>query len=269
MAGVGRGLAANVVVGVGTVRCLVATGAPAGTLHEAGVMILRRVLHRVAVDLATDGLHLEMAAEAEIGVTGDEHPLIDRTVWIMAGNAAFLHRTVLEDKRTFLGRVALRASLVLAFHGSARAFDGVTLVDVMAIDTRDFAGQHRMGVGEAELTALFQMALEAGLRGLAGIDDGALAATGLDVNRTGTVAGFATDVGPLVILQGQLGMAGRTEMLDLVFVAIGALVGADESGAGHVRRGNDRAVDHDAAHQDQSPDGDASEYYRRFCPTTF
>ena len=157
--------AANVVVGIGAVRGLVAAGAPAGSLHETGGMVFRRVADGVAIDLAdaSDRRRLQVAAETEVAVAGDQHLLIHRTVRAVAGNAAFLHRAMFENEGTLLRGVALGAGFILTLHRRARALDGITGVDVMAIRTGDFAGEHGVRVGQAELTAFLEMTGKAGL----------------------------------------------------------------------------------------------------------
>ena len=87
----------------------------------------------------------------------------------MARDAAFLHRVVLESKRTLLRGVAARARIVGAFERGALALDHVTLVRVVAVTASHLAREHAVAVGEAELAALFEMALEARLGRLRGL----------------------------------------------------------------------------------------------------
>ena len=138
---------AEVEAGVGTVRCLVAAGAPAGALHQAGGMILRRVQDGIGVDLAAADRCFKMALQAEVGVAGDEHLLVHRAVRVVTGRAAFLHGPVFKDKGTFLGGVALRAGFVLAFHCGAAAFDGIARVNLVAIHAGNLPREHWMGAG--------------------------------------------------------------------------------------------------------------------------
>ena len=62
-------------------------------------------------------LRLRVAAKTKIRVTLDQHFLVHGAVRIVANDAAFPHRVVLEDKRTNLIAVALGATLVLPGHG--------------------------------------------------------------------------------------------------------------------------------------------------------
>ena len=55
---------------------------------------------------------LEMAVEAQIVVSHREHLLVDGTMRVMTGGAAFAHGFVLEDKRAALRRMALQAILI-------------------------------------------------------------------------------------------------------------------------------------------------------------
>lgn len=210
-----------------------------------------------------------MAAEAEIRVAGDEHLLIHGAVRIVADRAAFLHRLVREEERTFLRGVALRASLVGGFKRGARALNDFAFMRIVAIAASHLAREDRVGVGQAELTALVQMAGEAGLGRFIGINNRTLAAASLDVDRSGTVACFAADVRAFVVLKRNVAMSRAFEVTCLVFMTVSALVGTNIGGARHIRRGYDRSVDHDASYQDQSPDSDASEDYRGFSPTSF
>ena len=200
------GSAADVVVSVGTVWCLVATSTPASSLHEAGGVILRSMPDRVGIDHTAGRRSLKVTAEAKIGIASDEHSLIHRAVWVMAGGAAFFHRTVLINEWSLLSRVALRAGLVLTFHRNTHALDGIARVDVMAIYAGNLACEHGVSVGETEFAALLEMAGEAGFRRFAGIDNGALGATALDVRAARAVTSFATRRTNARIGEGQFGV---------------------------------------------------------------
>lgn len=60
-------------------------------------------------NLTTGGLLLEMTLKTEIGVAGDEHLVVDRSVRVMTGGATFPHCFMLENKWPPLGGVALSA----------------------------------------------------------------------------------------------------------------------------------------------------------------
>lgn len=57
-------------------------------------------------DLAGGGLDLGVALETEVGVTLGQEFLMNRTVGLMAGDAAFTHGFVFEDERPRLLAVA-------------------------------------------------------------------------------------------------------------------------------------------------------------------
>lgn len=99
-----------------------------------------------------------------------------------------------------------------------------------------------MGVGQAELGLLVQMALEAGFRRFAGIDDEAFATTGFHVLAAGTVAAFATHIHGVLALGLELGVICGAEVANKFFMAGGAFLGAHEGGTGDAWRGQHRAV---------------------------
>jgi hypothetical protein len=59
-------------------------------------------------------LLLEMAPEAKIGVAGNEHFLVDRSVRVMTGRASLPYCLMLEHKRPALRSVAFAARVVLS-----------------------------------------------------------------------------------------------------------------------------------------------------------
>ncbi len=82
----------------------------------------------------------------------------------------------------------------------------------------------------------------------------------------GAVTGFAAGVADLGVCQVQAGVRGAIEVLDLVFVASGALPRADEVRARDLRRRDHRAVDGHASDQHGAPEDRAAEDERRFGP---
>jgi len=117
-------------------------------------------------------LGLRMAAKAKIGIALHEHFLVYRPVRIVTSDATFPERVVLEDKRTDLVAVALRATLILPGHRqSPRWFHDVQAMRIVALHTIHAAFQYGMMLGKMKLRLEIQVTLEAGLRFLAGIDD--------------------------------------------------------------------------------------------------
>lgn len=137
---------------------------------------------------------LRMAAEAEIAVTNDEQLRIDGAVGIVAGNAAFAQRGMLENERMRLRAVALGTAFVQARHRQAAGgFHNVHAVGIVALDAVHLAFDDRVMLREIEFSVRFEMALETrgGVR--AGIDDELAApAARRDMQAARPVAGFAT-----------------------------------------------------------------------------
>src|SRR5829696_7505134 len=100
-----------------------------------------------------------MAFETKIRVAGFEHLVIDGSVRIMAGGAAFAHRFVLENKRAALSGVAIAAGVVLGEQGSSPAADSRSLVGVVTIAATDLSIQHRMAVGQLKLPLFVEVTL--------------------------------------------------------------------------------------------------------------
>ena len=119
---------------------------------------------RIRVDLTGRARSLKVTSEAEIGVAGDQHLLVDRAVRTVAGDAAFFHRAVFKDERTLLRGMAFGAGFILAFHRCAHAFNGVPGVDIMAIDAGNPARQYRVGIRQTEFSAFLEVAGKTGFR---------------------------------------------------------------------------------------------------------
>ena len=172
----------------------------------------------------------------------------------MAGDAAFLHRVVREDKRALLRRVALRAGFVFPFHRGAGALDRLAFMRVVAVAAAHLAVFHLMAVRERKLAALVDVALEAGFGRLLRIDDGALAAAGLDVKTARPVTGLAARAADFRISgQGHLGVAGGAKVRDLFVVAFSASFVADVSGPRNLRWREHGAVHHHTRNEQKAP----------------
>src|SRR4029453_15873666 len=123
----------------------------------------------------------------------------------MANGATLAHCLMLIDKRATLLCVTLEAGFVSAQEREAatfefllnicrRAFDCDPLVRLMTIRAAHFAFEHRMVMWQREPGANFQVALEAGFRRLARIDDGTSPAASLDMQTPWAVTRFAPHV---------------------------------------------------------------------------
>ncbi len=112
---------------------------------------------------------------------------------IVANGASFMHGFMLKDKRPGLVLVTLLAALVLSRHRqAARRFKNVAAVRIMAVHATHMAFKDGMMLRQIEFGLDIQMALEAGVRLFAGINDEVGRATGTDMFAAGAVAGFAT-----------------------------------------------------------------------------
>ena len=218
-------------------------------------------------DDARGRLLLEVALEAQVLVARLQHLRVQRTVRVVARDAAFARGLVLEHIGTTLRSVAFHAGAVHAAKVRAALGDRITGVRAVAIAAAHLAGEHRMGVRQAELTALVEMALEARVGRCPRIHDRACATTLLDVNRARPVTRFATDLRAVAAGSEQLSVRRVVKFRREVFVALRALLGADKSGARDLRRSDQRSVDHHTADKEEPPDGGPSEYYSAFGPT--
>lgn len=79
---------------------------PACALLDARCMIRTANQDGAASDL------LEMAFETEVCVSRDEHLGIDAAMRVVTCRTTFFHRLVLENVRTALGGMALKASVL-------------------------------------------------------------------------------------------------------------------------------------------------------------
>jgi hypothetical protein len=154
-----------------------------------------RVVRVANVNVASGNrraLHLRVAAEAKIGITFDEHFLVNGAVRTVAGDATFTQRVVLEDKWPCLISMALGAILIPPRHGQpAGRFHDVHSMRVVALDAVHAAFQDRVVLGKMELSLYLHVALKTSSRVVAGIDDESFAAAQAgrgDMFAAGTVA---------------------------------------------------------------------------------
>ncbi len=186
-------------------------------------------------------LILRMTAEAEIGVAYHQHLGVDGAVDIMADRASFPQSLVFENERPGLGLMALGAGFVQARHGETmRRFHDALAVRIVALHTIHFAFDDGMMLREMKFRVDFDVALEAGFRVLARIDDElSPAAAGRDVFAGRAVAGFAAlHTCHLRVIYSQSRVrAGRKDVTD-GRVAIEADLVANISRALNLRRGH-------------------------------
>src|SRR5690348_13504692 len=85
-------------------------------------------------------LSLRVAFEAQVRIALNKHLGVDGTVRVMADGAAFPERGMLENERTRLFPVTLRAILVFPRHGqTARGLHDIHPVRIVALHAAHFA----------------------------------------------------------------------------------------------------------------------------------
>ena len=132
--------------------------------------------------------------------------------------------------------MALEAEVVFLGQLRAATPDRGILVRIVAVHTTHLAAEDRVGVGQLELGLHFQVAGEAGLRGLLGIDDGVVGSPGFDMLAARTVAGLATDVLCVFTLGLELGVIRCCEALGDLVMTLLAGFGTDKCCARNARR---------------------------------
>ena len=123
-----------------------ATSAPAGSLAQAA----RRAVIGAADDNSARRLLLEVASETKIGVAGNEHLLVHRSMRIVTGRAAFANRFMFENKRPALCSVTLTAGVVLGEQRGSATAHGRPLVRIMAIAAAQLLWRAMLGMTEAD-----------------------------------------------------------------------------------------------------------------------
>ena len=123
-------------------------------------------------DLPLRAGHLGMTAQAKVWITLREHFTVHRTVRAVAGHTTFPHRRMLKHDRAGLSPMTLRTGFIQAGHGqSARRFENVAAVGIVALDTIEMAFQHRMMMRQLKFALDCEVALQAGRWILARVDD--------------------------------------------------------------------------------------------------
>lgn len=236
----------------------VAAGGPAGTAADEGGVIDLSDDELTGADAGP--LHLRVAAQAKVGIGLDEHLVVHGAVRLMAGSATLAHGVVLEDDAARLFAMAGGALLVDFSHDQpARWLHDVASMRVMALDAVHPAFADRMVLGQVELGLDVKVAIEAGGRLEAGIDDelAASAACG-DMLAAWAVAGFTTTerergTGRAVIGCGfdmQACMWRRGEGAGVLGVTFGAGGIAHYGGAVDWRRGDEMSIQTRAGAED-------------------
>ena len=187
------------------------------------------------------GLLLEMALEAKVRVSRQQHPRIHGAVCRVARRAAFAHGFMFEHERPALGRVAF--STCLLFRSQRRAARGNrgSFVRVMTIAATHFAFGNRMMRGEMKTGLGGQVALVTGLGGFVRIDDGTASTARFRMRASGTVTGLTPNVRCIVATGLQTRVRGGLEITHGLCVALGAVFVPNKFGAGDRWRRQNRA----------------------------
>jgi hypothetical protein len=201
-------------------------------------------------DLATRGLLLEMALEAEGGIALGEELGVDRAVGMMTGGAALAHGLVLEDVGAALGGMALVTAFVFGEQRGMAAHDRAPVMRIVAIGAGQMPFRHRMPMRQAERTADIEVTGEADVGRLEGIDDQLGIAAGLDVKIAWAMTGLAADVDGIRALGLKSRMTGGDEVADQLIVAIRAGAGTDIRCAGNGGRRHDCTGEGGAGEED-------------------
>ena len=186
-----------------------------------------------------------MTSQAKVWIAHGEHLAVDRTVRVVTDRASIVQGLVLEHERPRLFAVALSTAFVEPRHReSAGGFENIAAVRVVALHAAHVAFDDRMMLRQMEFGLGFEMALEAGRRVFAGIDDELAAAAGFDVLAARPVTGFTAG---LRFHAGGFKMHPRVrtarEHAHIFRMAILAGFVSDKGCAGNFRRREDGAVE--------------------------
>ncbi len=196
------------------------------------------MIHVADVKLAAGLLDLCVAAHAKIRIALRKHLLVNRTMRGVANDTTFAHRRVFENKRTRLVTMTLCAAFILPRHGqSARRFENVAAMRIMALDTVHMPFDNGMMMRQVEFCVDVEMTLKTGRRVLARVDDKISTTTGLNVFAARPVTGFAAGlVNHCRVARMNPRVRAAGKFLDDFFVAIRAGLVADIMRAGDFQR---------------------------------
>lgn len=168
-----------------------AAGAPAGAPAQKGAV--RNFPDEDIAGRRVGPLNLCVALQAKIGVAFGQHFCVNRSVRVMANDAALAQRFMFEDECSRLFAVAIRASFVQARHGQAAGWlKNIASVRIMALHAIHQSFEHRMSFGQLEFCVRVQVTLETGRRVAPRIqNEPAPSAPHGDMFAAGAVARFA------------------------------------------------------------------------------
>src|SRR3989338_5449153 len=123
-------------------RCMT-PGAPACAPGQIrGMVVIRPHLGEICLD---------MAAQAQVGITSDQHLVRDRTMHLMASGTSVAQGLVFTRKRPALIFMAFKTNFVRVVHARCRPWPRVNAMEIMTIGAAHMALQNRMAVGNPDL----------------------------------------------------------------------------------------------------------------------
>jgi hypothetical protein len=228
-------------------------------------------------NFAAGRLPLEMTFQAQIGIAFRQHLGVDAAVRAVAGSAAFPDGFVLKHEDPLLCFVAMGAVFLLRKQLRAAAGMGDALMRRMTLNTSHPAFRHRMMIRQIELAPDIEMALitdrldrarilqwqtrplphglgSPGGKTIRWFD----IATGVGVQTTRAVTGFATGAQGVFPLGDQAGMIGSFETAADFLVTLFAFAGANVLRARHIRQRHSFPADAAAGDRGQQNEPDAN-----------
>ncbi len=205
---------------------------------------------------------LRVATQAKIWIGLHEQLSIDRTVWRVAGRAAFAQGFVLEHDTLRLRAMTTRALLIQSRHGeSTRRLHDVLPVRVVALHAVHLSFAHGMVLREVELGVDFKVTREARLRIPPRVhDEFSVPAPDCDMFAAGTMTRFATGTARhLRRFNVQARMRTRRKNPRVFGVAIDARRVSHKTCAGNFRRRRALAFDRRTGNQQCGSDDAAPE----------
>ena len=162
---------------------------------------------------------------------------------IVAGGAPFPDGLVLEDERSALRDMTLRAGIALTCEIKCTADDRLSFVRIMAIAATHFAMRHRMSMRQVKPPFHLQVALEADLGRAIGIDDRVPRAAAFIMQAAGPVTGLTPNIIRVYAVRFQTRVCGSSKILRDVRMTFRAGRRTHISRSRNFRRHDDHAID--------------------------
>lgn len=225
--------------------------------RPAGCPVDERAVRCVTEDdVASRGLHLRVAFDAEVCVALVEELLREGAVRRVAGDATFAQSLMAEDVRLALLAVTVGTRLVQAREREAAlGLVDVEAVCVVALAAVEFAFEDLMMMRQAKFRVRLDVAGKASLRSLARVHNELVPPlpTGLDMLTTRSVARLASGLSCKARTVGvEAPVCARSKGAGVVRMAVGARLIADECRAFDLRRSGDRTLDGGAGAEAQA-----------------